>query len=59
MGGLTAYSCFAKGCPKKEKNDATIPKGSMGRSEISVHMLNIHTIKKKMNNDFQTVSGMS
>ena len=40
------YSCFRKGCPKKAKSDMTIPKGSMGLSEESLHMLNIHMIKE-------------
>ena len=32
---------------RKRKAYATIPKGSMGLSEESVHVLNIHTIKKR------------
>ena len=46
-------SVSGKVVQRKRKAYATIPKGSMGVSEESVHVLNIHTIKKKVNNYFQ------
>ena len=43
---MQIYSCFGEGCPKKAKSVSDKnPKGSMGRSEESMHVLNIRTIK--------------
>ena len=41
----TQTAVSGKVVQKKRKAYATIPKGSMGRSEESAHVLRIHTIK--------------
>ena len=47
IGCLLYTAVSEKVVQRKRKVYATIPKGSMGLSEESVHVLNIHMIKKK------------